>query len=65
MLIFSPLSVLNRQCLNRLFPDQDTLKLEIVVWERNTNQQSHSVNWRFTTTDARIKFRGLYPSIQT
>ncbi len=49
------LSVLNRQCLNRRLPDQDTLKLEIAAWSEDRNQQSHSVNWRFTTADARIK----------
>ena len=61
------LSVLNRQCLNRRLPDQDTLKLEIAAWEEERNQQSCSVNvnWRFTTEDARIKLKRLYPSIQT
>jgi hypothetical protein len=59
------LSVLNRQCLNRRIPDKDTLKLEISAWEKERNQQSNSVNWRFTTTDARIKLKRLYPSIQT
>ena len=59
------LSVLNRQCLNRRLADQDTLKLEIAAWEEERNQKSHSVNWRFTTADARIKLKRLYPSIQT
>ena len=49
------LSVLNRQCLNRRLPDQETLKLEIAAWEEERNQQSRSVDWRFTTADARIK----------
>ena len=59
------LSVLNRQCLNRRLPDQDTLKLEIAAWAEERNQQSRSVDWRFTTADARIKLKRLYPSIQT
>ena len=59
------LSVVNRQCLNRRLRDQDTLKLEIGAWEEERNQKSHSVNWRFTTPDARIKLKRLYPSIQT
>ncbi len=59
------LSVLNRQCLNRRLPDQDTLKLEIAAWEEERNQQYRSVDWRFTTADARIKLKRLYPSIQT
>ena len=59
------LSVLNRQCLNRRIPDQDSLKLEISAWEEERNQKSSSVNWRFTTADSRIKLTRLYPSIQT
>jgi len=59
------LSVLNRQCLNRRLPDSYTLKLEIAAWEEDRNQKSRSVNWRFTTADARIKLKRLYPSIQT
>ena len=59
------LSVLTRQCLDRRIPDQDTLKLEITAWEEERNQHSRSVNWRFTTADARIKLKRLYPSIQT
>jgi transposase len=58
-------SVLNRQCLNRRIPDQDTLKLEIAAWSQQRNQKSDSVNWQFTTADARIKLKRLYPSIQT
>jgi len=58
-------SVLNRQCLQSRIPDQDTLKLEIAAWEEERNQKSHSVDWRFTTEDARIKLKRLYPSIQT
>lgn len=59
------LSVLNRQCLNRRLPDQDTLKLEIAAWEQDRNQRYRSVDWRFTSADARIKLKQLYPSIQT
>jgi hypothetical protein len=59
------LSVLNRQCLNCRIPDQDTLNLEIAAWEQERNQNSHSVNWQFTTDDARIKLKRLYPSIQS
>ncbi len=59
------LSILNRQCLNRRIPDQDSLQLEIAAWEEERNQKSCSVNWRFTTEDARIKLKRLYPSIQS
>ena len=58
-------SVLNRQCLQSRIPDQDTLKLEIAAWEEERNQKSHSVDWRFTNEDARIKLKRLYPSIQS
>jgi hypothetical protein len=56
---------MSRQCLNRRLPDPDTLKLEIAAWEEQRNQKSHSVDWRFTNEDARIKLKRLYPSIQT
>lgn len=59
------LSVLNRQCLNRRIPDPETLKLEIAAWEAQRNQQAARVDWRFTTADARLKLKRLYPSIQT
>ena len=59
------LSVVNRQCLNCHLPDQDTLKQEIAAWQQERNKRSYSVNWRFTTPDARIKLKRLYPSIQT
>ena len=59
------LSVLNRQCLDRRIPDMDSLKQEIKAWEENRNEKSNSVDWRFTTADARIKLKKLYPSIQT
>ena len=66
------LSVLARQCLaprsvslrDRRIPDQETLKQEVAAWEELRNQGNHSVDWRFTTADARIKLKRLYPSIQ-
>jgi DDE superfamily endonuclease len=56
------LSVLQRQCLNRRIPDQETLKREVAAWEQNRNHHAVKVNWRFTTEDARIKLKKLYPS---
>ncbi len=56
---------MNRQCLDRRIPDMDSLKQEIAAWEENRNEKSDSVDWRFTTDDARIKLKKLYPSIQT
>ena len=57
------LSVLSRQCLNRRIPDQATLKNESAAWETQRNNASATVNWRFSTDDARIKLKRLYPTI--
>ena len=57
------LSVLNRQCLNRRIPNKDILIEEVAAWEQRRNQNSSPVDWRFTTEDARIKLKRLYPSI--
>ena len=58
------IGVLSRQCLDRRIPDQDTLRTEINAWQEQRNQKAVCVNWRFTTEDARIKLKSLYPSIQ-
>lgn len=57
------LSILSRQCLNRRIPDRPTLQHEIAAWELQRNQAASTVNWRFTTDDARIKLKCLYPSV--
>ncbi len=59
------LSALTRQCLARRIPDQETLKQEVAAWERVRNRVATTVDWQFTTADARIKLKRLYPSIQT
>ena len=59
------IGVLSRQCLDRRIPDQGTLRTEINAWQEQRNQKSVAVNWRFTTVDARIKLKSLYPSIQS
>ena len=56
------LSVLSRQCLDRRIADRATLEREVAAWVRD--QQSKPIQWRFTTKDARIKLKKLYPSIQ-
>jgi hypothetical protein len=58
------LSVLARQCLDRRIPDATTLTQEIAAWERHRNEAKCRVDWRFTTEDARIHLKRLYPSIQ-
>lgn len=55
------LSVLTRQCLDARIPDIDTLHKETKAWERNRNHTHKAVDWQFTTDDARIKLKRLYP----
>lgn len=57
------LSVLGRECLDRRIAQRATLVREIVHWFTARNQRKTSVNWQFTTADARIKLRRLYPSL--
>ncbi len=59
------LSVLSRQCLSRRIPDKDTLTSEVAAWEADRNSSAMKVDWRFTTADARIKLKHLYPLIQS
>jgi hypothetical protein len=54
-------SALARQCLNRRIPDIATLQREIHAWEMERNSDLVKVHWQFTTSDARIKLRYLYP----
>ena len=58
------LSVLARQCLDRRIPDQQTRAEEVGAWEaeRNAYEES-STDWRFSTQEARIKLKHLYPEI--
>ena len=58
------LSALSRQCLDRRIPDRDVLAKEVAAWERERNEAQVTVNWRFSTADARIKLKHLYPSFQ-
>ena len=59
------LSVLATQCLERRLPDKESLQREVVAWEERQNHDSRTIDWQFTTADARIKLKRLYPSIQT
>ena len=56
------LSVLGRQCLSRRIPDQAARRREVAAWENARNQEAARIDWRFTTGDARIKLKKLYPS---
>ncbi len=58
------LSVLANQCLDRRIPDPVILEREVAAWMETRNVRGATVNWRFTTDNARIKLKRLYPSIQ-
>jgi hypothetical protein len=57
------LSVLSSQCLDRRIPQQTELDQEVAQWTRDRNASRRTVDWRFTTADARIKLKRLYPSL--
>ena len=59
------LSVFSRQCLNRRIPNLETLRSEAEAWQEHRNKVAGPVNWRFTTQDARIKLKRLYPKTQS
>jgi transposase len=57
------LSVLSRQCLDRRTPDTATLTTEVAAWQERRNGAGGRVDWQFTTEDARVKLKRLYPAI--
>lgn len=57
------LSILTKQCLGRRIPDMPTLKKEVSAWQTQRNNSEKSVDWQFTTEDARTKLKRLYPRI--
>ncbi len=59
----SELAVLSSQCLDRRIPDQQTLSDEIAAWQEDRNAHHAKADWQFTTKNARIKLKHLYPSI--
>lgn len=56
-------SILSRQCLNRRISDQESLVKEVNAWNEKRNNRVGKVDWQFTTKDARIKLRRLYPPL--
>ena len=58
------LAMLAGQCLDRRLADQATLEREVAAWQVARNRAGRGVNWRFTTEDARIKLKHLYPTTQ-
>ena len=59
------LSVFTKQCLDRRIPDIEILRQEAKAWYGRRNVSQKSVDWQFTTEDARIKLKKLYPQIQS
>lgn len=58
------LSVLARQCLHQRFADLSILRSETQAWCQERNGRSVKINWQFTTADARVRLRRLYPEIK-
>ena len=58
------LSALTRQCLDRRIPERETLERETRAWYTERNQLQKSVDWQFTTADARIRLKRLYPQVE-
>jgi len=56
------LSALTRQCLERRISDLEILNTELTAWQHATNAEQRQVDWQFTTDDARVKLRHLYPN---
>ena len=59
----SELSVLSSQCLDRRIPDKRTLVEEVAAWEASRNKNHTKANWQFTTADARVRLKRLYPAM--
>ena len=59
----SELSVLSGQCLDRRIPDKQTLIEEVAAWEHARNKKHAKADWQFTTADARVKLKRLYPAM--
>ena len=57
------LAVLTTQCLDRRIPDKVTVTDEVTAWMHDRNAEQCTIDWRFTTPDARIKLKRLYPAI--
>ena len=57
------LSILGRQCLSQRIDNVDDLRRQTIAWQAQRDTARTKVNWQFTTADARIKLKRLYPSI--
>jgi hypothetical protein len=57
------LSVLNGQCLDRRIPDFEMMRKQVTAWEDDRNNRPSKIRWQFSTTNARIKLKRLYPEL--
>jgi hypothetical protein len=57
------LSVLNGQCLDRRIPDFETMRKQVAAWEDDRNNRPSKIRWQFSTANARIKLKRLYPKL--
>lgn len=58
------LSVLQRQCLRQRLPNQAAMEREVMAWSTQRNTQIKRIDWQFTSSDARLKLRRLYPAFE-
>lgn len=57
------LSVLKGQCLDRRIADMKTMKAAVAAWEKDRNNRTRKIDWQFTTSDARVRLKRLYPKL--
>ena len=60
----SELAVLTTQCLSRRIPDKQTLEKEVAAWQSHRNKRHAKADWQFTTENARVKLKRLYPQFE-
>lgn len=58
------LHVIQNQCLNRRIEDIETVRREVKAWEKHRNNRNAKINWQFSSKDARVKLKSLYPTIE-
>ena len=58
------ISIMNGQCLDRRIPTREELAAEVARWEQERNAAEVTIDWQFTTADARIKLKRLYPMLK-
>ena len=57
------IGIFSRQCLSQYIPEKTKMQSEALAWERERNAAEATVDWQFTTADARVKLKRLCPVI--